>query len=311
MKTEYRFILEPYQGIGTRYRCPSCHHKAVFTHYIDTDTGEHIHPSVGICERLNNCGYHYPPKQYFQENGILFDKSYQPPFKLKPLIVRKPSFVPEDIFKPSLINSVFDSNHFIKYLVKLFGPELTKQLTDRYHIGNSTHWNGATVFWQVDTLGRVRAGKIMLYNSDTGRRVKVPYNHINWAHKVFNLVDFELKQCFFGEHLLRDKLKPVAIVESEKTAIIASAYFPNFTWLATGSLNNLNAENCSVLEGRQITLFPDLNCFEKWEVKTKALNHIAQFTVSDLLEKNASTLERNQGLDLADYLVRYDLSEFV
>ena len=311
MKTEYRFILEPYQGIRTRYRCPSCNHKAVFTHYIDTETGEHIHPSVGICERLNNCGYHYPPKQYFQENGILFDKSYQSPFKLEPLFVKEPSFVPGDVFRSSLTKSVFDNNHFIKYLIKLFGPELTKQLTDRYLIGNSTHWNGATVFWQVDTIGRVRAGKIMLYNSDTGRRVKAPYNHINWAHKVFNLEGFELRQCFFGEHLLRDKLMPVAIVESEKTAIIASAYFPNFTWLATGSLNNLNEENCSVLKGHQITLFPDLNCFEKWEVKAKGLNHIAPFKVSDLLEINASTLERNQGLDLADYLVRYDFSEFV
>jgi len=310
MKTEYRFTLEPYKGIRTRYRCPSCNHKAVFTHYIDIDTGEHIHPSVGICERLNNCGYHYPPKQYFQENKILFDKSYQSPFKLESLIVRKPSFVPEDIFRSSLTKSVFDNNHFIKYLIKLFGPELTKQLTDKYLIGNSTHWNGATIFWQVDTLGRVRAGKIMLYNSDTGKRVQSPYKHINWAHKVFNLVDFELKQCLFGEHLLKDKVKPIAIVESEKTAIIASAYIPNFTWLASGSLNNLNAEICSILRGRRVILFPDLNCFQKWDEKAKALEHIASFTVSDLLESKASALELEQGLDLADYLIRFDIKEF-
>lgn len=291
--------------------CPSCHQKGAFSQYIDVETGERLNPLVGICNRVDKCGYHYPPRQYFQESGLHFDKFCQPPFKLEPIFEKEPTFVPEDIFRSSLTKSVFNNNHFIKYLIKLFGPELTKELIDRYLIGNSTHWNGATVFWQVDALGRVRAGKIMLYNSETGKRVKVPYNHINWAHKVFNLEDFVLKQCFFGEHLLRDKSKPVAIVESEKTAIIASAYFPNFTWLASGSLNNLNAENCSVLEGRQITLFPDLNCFAKWEVKAKALNHIALFKVSDLLEKNASTGERNQGLDLADYLTRCDLSEFV
>lgn len=75
--------------------------------------------------------------------------------------------------------------------------------------------------------------------------------------------DFELKQCLFGEHLLRDKAKPIAIVESEKTAIIASVYLPQFIWLAVGSLTNLNAEKCSVLKGRTVTLFPDLNGFEK------------------------------------------------
>jgi hypothetical protein len=32
--------------------------------------------------------------------------------------------------------------------------------------------------------------------------------------------DFELKQCYFGEHLLEKyPEKPVAVVESEKTAV--------------------------------------------------------------------------------------------
>jgi hypothetical protein len=33
--------------------------------------GEHIHPSVGRCNRESNCGYHYTPKQYFQVNFAL------------------------------------------------------------------------------------------------------------------------------------------------------------------------------------------------------------------------------------------------
>jgi hypothetical protein len=165
------------------------------------------------------------------------------------------------------------------------------ELAGKYHIGNSTYWKGATVFWQVDILGRVRAGKIMLYDPDTGKRVKSPFEHINWAHKIFNLEGFELKQCFFGEHLLRDCEKPVAVVESEKTAIIASTYFPDFTWIASGSLNNLNAEICSVLKGRRVTLFPDLNCFEKWSKKALALRHIASFSVSDILESKPVSID--------------------
>ena len=78
----------------------------------------------------------------------------------------------------------------------------------------------------------------MLYNAHSGKRVKEPFSHITWAHKVLNLHNFSLKQCFFGEHLLNE-YKPIAIVESEKTAIIASAYIPKFNWIAVGSLNNL------------------------------------------------------------------------
>ena len=64
----------------------------------------------------------------------------------------------------------------------------------------------------------------MLYSPKTGKRSKEPYHAPNWVHKVLNLPEFSLQQCFFGEHLLKGNTKPVAICESEKTAIIASVY---------------------------------------------------------------------------------------
>jgi len=114
----------------------------------------------------------------------------------------------------------------------------------------------------------------------------------------------------FGEHLLIDKTKPCAIFESEKTAVIASVYLPQFICLAVGSLTNLNAEKCSVLKGRTVVLFPDLNGFEKWSIKAKELSHLAAFTVSDLLERKAIEAERKQGFDLADYLIKFDYKAF-
>ncbi len=75
----------------------------------------------------------------------------------------------------------------------------------------------------------------MLYNSETGKRIKEPYNHVTWVHSVLHKGDYNLKQCFFGEHLLsEDKSRPVALVESEKTALVASYYLPQFLWIASG-----------------------------------------------------------------------------
>lgn len=58
-------------------------------------------------------------------------------------------------------------------------------------------------------------------------------------------------------------------------------------------------------------LFPDLNGYDKWKDKAVSLSAITSFSVSDLLEKEATEQEKIQGLDLADYLVRFDLKEFI
>ena len=313
--TEHRYILEPYKGMNTRYRCPSCQQRdKTFSLYIDTGTGEHIHPSVGRCNRESNCGHHYTPKQYFQDNNISFDtpKAYKPrPVTTQPKPV---SFIPVEIFKASL--KAHETNHFVQFLIDLFGVEVASELVSSYFIATSKHWNGATVFWQIDTQGKVRTGKIMLYSPTTGKRIKEPFNHISWVHKALKQPVFELRQCLFGEHLLIDKTKPIAIVESEKTAVIASVYLPQFIWLAFGGIG-FNIDKCSILKGRTITLFPDLSkpeikptAFEKWSNKAKELSHLASFQVSDLLERKATEAERKQGFDLADYLIRYDYKNF-
>ena len=114
---------------------------------------------------------------------------------------------------------------------------------------------GSTVFWQIDTKGNIHTGKVMQYDPKTGKRVKQPINKISWVHTVLKLHDFNLLQCLFGEHLLIDNNKPVAIVESEKTAIIASIYLPDMIWLACGGCGNLSIKLCGSLKGRKVLLF--------------------------------------------------------
>ena len=65
----YRYQLERYRGRGTRYTCPQCGRKYTFTRYIDTENNNiYISDNVGKCNRLDKCGYHYTPKQYFTDN---------------------------------------------------------------------------------------------------------------------------------------------------------------------------------------------------------------------------------------------------
>ncbi len=307
----HRFSLEPYTGRSSRHTCPNCKkQEKTFSLYLDNETNEPINSLVGRCSRENNCGYDYKPKQYFQEHNIE-NQSFLFPQKNKSSLRDKidtnslTSYIDLNLFKSSTM--YYTRNNFFNYLVQLFGEYLAHNLVTKYYVGSSKIWNGATVFWQVDLNNRIRTGKIMLYNPITGKRLK---NHINWVHTVTKQPEFVLKQCLFGEHLLIEKSKPVAIVESEKTAIISSVYFPNFIWLAAGSLHNLNTDKCSVLKGRRVVLFPDLNGFEKWSIKGEELNKTCNLSISNLLELNASDEDKILGLDLADYLVKYNPNQF-
>jgi hypothetical protein len=304
MQEKHRYTLEPYKGMNTRYRCPNCNKKGVFTKYIDTETSKHLNDAVGYCNRIVKCAYHYTPKDYFQDNNVLFDTTNLVTcVKSQPKPKPNTSFIDVEVMRKSI--DIKGTNYFIDYLANLWDYEVAFYLAQRYNIGASKHWHGATVFWQVDQNNKVRTGKIMLYNPENGKRIKKPFNHINWAHSVLKLDNFNLDQCYFGTHLLNeDTAKPVAIVESEKTAVIASVYLPEFIWLACGSVNNLNKEKTKVLEGRDVVLFPDLNCYELWNNKIPKLTKSATFITSTLLRDKASKAEKRQGLDIADFLVK-------
>lgn len=301
---EYRFILEPYKGMKTRFTCPECGKPKKFARYIDKETNEYLGDKVGRCERSDNCGWHYTPKQYFEDTGHSFEIPRKEINTRKVERVKPISYIDATIMQQSLAG--YQHNNFISYLNSLFDTSAVRLLTERYKIGTSKKWPGATVFWQVDTNGKVRSGKVMQYSAETGKRVKVPFDMITWVHTILKKDDFNLSQCFFGEHLLKSTDKPLAIVESEKTAIIASAYLPQLTWLACGNKNGLSDAKCKLLNGRGVILYPDLNAYEEWNKKAKQYG----FRISDLLERKSTEQERSTGLDLADYLIRFSVSDF-
>jgi hypothetical protein len=290
---EHQYILEKYKG-NNRFSCPGCGNKKEFTRYINAE-GNYIADHVGICNRADKCGHHFTPKQYFEANGV------KPEFKpiQKPEPVKEMFTIPLDWMDISLTN--YSQNSFAVNLLNYFGEiEATRLLTLYQCIGTSLKYPGAVIFWQLDINGNVRTGKIMKYRPDFHREKFVKWVHYNHIPK-----HQELRQCFFGEHLLRDKTKPVSIVESEKTAVICSHYLPEYIWLAAGNLQGLTEMKMRPLRDRDVIFFPDLGAgFIEWTKKANEFKHIAKIKVSCYLESMASEEQKKEGFDLADFLLR-------
>ncbi|GEM_PF-142170 len=317
---QHRFTLDK---SPKKFKCPKCG-KRRFVLYVDHETGGYLSDLVGRCDRESNCQHHYTPKAYFEDNPAakpnpetqtdLFNKPGTPPPPPQDL-----SFIPPEILHQTL--KEYDKNNFVKFLHFLFDADVVNGLVELFKIGTSKkRWAGATVFWQVDTELKVRQAKVMLYDPGTGKRVKEDSEPEKGKPKIYfagktilarlGIESPELHQCFFGEHQLsrKDAGQIVAIVESEKTAILMAAFSKlgfaeNFVWLATGGKNGARWTEPQVfkaLVGKDVVLFPDLGAYDEWKTKSAKLTG-CRVTVSDFLEKNAPEKDRKDGLDIADY----------
>ncbi|MFI3293638.1 MAG: DUF6371 domain-containing protein [Rikenellaceae bacterium] len=295
----YRFNLEKYAGVASRHTCPECGHKRCFVRYVDRD-GEVAFPDyVGRCNREDKCGYHFSSKQYLERNPRQLERRDYTPPPPKPT-----SYIPSEMVGKTLMRH--RGHHLFTFLSSQIGTEATYKLMGNYRVTQSNVWEGATLFWQMDIRDRTRTGKIMLYDPKSGRRVKREQSLISWVHTRLGVSDFNLKQCFFGEHLLScDESKTIAIVESEKTALIAAHYLPMFTWIATGGKNGcLKSENLEVLKGRKVLLVPDLGATEYWQSKLPLFTAKGvDASILDHLEKMATSEQQKEGYDIADFLL--------
>lgn len=316
----HRYELEKYDGPQTRHTCPVCGQKGTFARYVDTITGEYLSPDAGRCNREDKCGYHYTPKQYFADHprtdtdrpAARIPSRRIPPVSRSSEAEAKPiQYIPSTFVRKALgYNSAF-----VSFLCSLFdrytleSPTVVRLMSE-YYLGHTS--SGAVIFWQIDRQMKVRTGKIMRYDPRTGKRIKSTGGAIDWVHSRLKRrgtlsADWELTQCLFGEHLLeRRPHDTVCLVESEKSAIIGSGTMPGYVWVATGGKQNLKADKCQCLRGRDVIVFPDLGAFDQWEEQAGQIAAKVGFTlsVSDALERIASDTDRHDGLDIADYLIR-------
>jgi len=196
-------------------------------------------------------------------DGASGSQRNHPPRRIEPRPVKPqlpPSFTDPATFQKSL--SGYDANNLVQWLCRKLGRAVVLDAVKAYHIGTAK--NGGPIFWQVNIGGNVGSGHVIAYPPDDHHRIK----SINptWAHSLLGLTDetkFNWVKYWFGEHLLaRYPTNKVAIVESEKTALIASIYLPHldFVWLASCGKDGLNnRDKWKVLQGRAVTLYPDLS----------------------------------------------------
>ena len=309
MMENHKYHLEKYHGISSRHECPKCHDKRSFAYYVD-DSGNILDKMVGRCNHESGCGYHYTPKEFFHDNPSF--KAGDTPRYHKD----HSSLIPNDTKpqRPDFINPVYVercssfNSSLVYYHCGILRKETIERVWSDYGVGATK--SGDVIYWQIDHNFKVRTGKVMKYDPESGHRIK-DGTGVNWIHAMMKkrglLPDtFNLVQCLFGEHLLSwNPDKNVALVESEKTALIGASVFPQYVWLATGGKSQLSIDKMRVLKGRRVIAFPDVDGFNEWTQKAKELAQVGiMIQISDVLERNATPDERAKKIDIGDWILQ-------
>ena len=300
--------LQKYKSKATRHGCPSCGVKGVFARYVD-DSGNQIADELGRCDRESKCGYHLKPKEYFEAQGTVWTPSAtQPKPKAELLELVE---IPRSYFENSLRN--IEQNSFVKFLLSRYDREEVMAIAERYSLGD---FEGFTVYWRIDQQGQINTGHCIKYDSATGNRLKGDgvYSQ-DWMHSILKRrgvlpENSDYRRNYFGDHLLSDDHTPIAIVEAEKTAVIATLELPEYQWLACGGKSHLSVEKLQRYAQRRVVLFPDADGFDKWsEIANQANAQGLNVTVSSLLEMELSPDQKADGWDLADYFLDDSVGE--
>jgi hypothetical protein len=236
-------------------------------------------------------------------------------------LTKQPSLPPAVCYIPTNYVEKSQSVHsnFFRFLSTLLtayygskAREVLTRLLEEYRLGATR--DGAVIFWQIDRNDKVRTGKVMQYNPEDGHRIKGELTSaVNWIHSILKKQqvlpeEWQLSQCLFGEHLLKSNPdKVVVLVESEKSAVIGSAIFPGYVWLAAGGKSQMREEKLRALTGRTVLLFPDADGYAEWKQRAGSMT-FCRAIVSDIIERNVTPKQRADHIDIADWII-YQIQE--
>lgn len=265
------------------------------------------------------------------------DKVYQNSIKRKINNPTETIYFDFETFQYTLERDRFQKNVFIQNLLNRvsfpFENIEVEKVVHFYKLGTiiNGYRSGAITFPFIDVKGNVKAVQVKQFD-EKNHTIGTDFLHsiIEKHHskknnplpewlKAYKMQD-KLISCLFGEHLLSEyRNNPIALVEAPKTAIYGSLYFglpeseESLIWLAVYNKSSFTLDKLKVLQGRKVLVFPDLSkngdTYKEWQEKAKQYEKQlknTRFIFSDLLEKYASDDERNNGLDIADFLIKQD-----
>lgn len=288
--------------------------------YIDTTTNKPVNETeFGRCDREANCTYHVSPYSDPELTKQAKDENFTPP--VAPTIVQL--FPDEAIWKPIVERTKSCVSPFHLWANKLTVPN------DHLLKCGVYSEDEFTVFVFRNQAGQICNLKWFKYLA-TGKRDK--------AHNTYSLKspspprtppskkkpeNFSSEKqgenqvekylmCLFMEHLLDpEKKRTVLVVESEKTAAIASFFYPEYDWVACGSASGLSdgtngtPDKVTPLKGRKVIWLADADkagrgMYDKqgkWRFPSSVRHLIAaidDFSIFDLFR------ERVDGYDIGD-----------
>jgi len=328
-----------------KFICPNCEKKR-FVRYIDTENKDYLPLKYGRCDRESKCAYHLNPYQdgYAKNNTKENSKTTQITSKNKTYLKKRvakgvSASIPFDIMKQTL--SHYEGNTFIQNLLSnipypFFEKDIEKVIA-LYYLGTISkgYRAKAITFPFIDINNKIRAIQVKQFNKNN-HTIGTDFLH-SIIEKHFININQPLPEwltaykkndkkvsCLFGEHLLKQyPTNTIALVEAPKTAIYGSLYWGspdspnNLLWLAVYNKSSFSLNKVMALKGRNVIVFPDLSkngdTYNEWKAKADVFTQElpgTRFVLSNLLEESASKNDKENGLDLADYLIQLDWREF-
>ena len=341
MEKEFRYGLIPYRKrkhSSLNRICPNCGKKE-FVPFIDLFTGEAVDDKrCGVCERKINCGYilspsewaekYAPPREWLpKDEWIALQRQREKEAEQirRQAAERKAnSFNPYAMTQPPKVQAYLDrmealcklmqvhNNTLVDYLYTIAPKELVDEVLTRYRIGSTK--KRKVIYWQIDRYEWVRTGKIMDYGTDGHRKKDKGANWVHCQDDTGLATKEQLApQCLFGEHIIGELIAnppsdgdylALAVVESEKSAIILSILCPDIVWLATGGMDNFKTEMLEVIKPYNVIVYPDADALDSWSKKIDQFNHDGYHFYIPLWYREKCTPEaREKKQDLVDMML--------
>lgn len=302
--SEFKHHLEKKAAKGT---CPHCNQKGKWRFF----EGFHGNTQFGKCERTNNCPSE--GKTFFPDSTSIYVPSPKQAIERTRVLI-----------EPTEANYFIgdQSSNLHKFLIE---KGISNEHLTKWNVGTDT--TGNTTLFFCDREGKFVNRKTIQYDAgghrekttgawslvryqcksckheDSIKHKKCPNCKAVQTYEVHPTHYYAL--CLFGEHLLDpDRKKIVCIVESEKTAIVASFFYPEHDWVSCAAANGLSDgsndtnDKITPLFNRHLWWICDA---DKAGRKNSSINNLVRWSlkhdVIDLFK------DRTDGWDLADEIL--------